>query len=88
MNAEIRQEMNDEDEYFSAIEMRDTQLMELKQVVSQRDQQINQQNQQINRQSQQIKAMATAMLQNGMSIDTIARTIGKTTDEVKALLEE
>lgn len=81
MNAEIRQEMNDEDEYFSAIEMRDTQLMELKQVVSQRDQQINQQ-------SLQIKAMAMAMLQNGMSIDTIARTIGKTTDEVKALLEK
>ena len=94
MNAEIRQEMNDEDEYFSAIEARDTQLMELKEKVSQRDQQISQQNQQINKQSQQIslqgqqiKAMAQVMLKNGMDIETIAQAIGKTTDEVRALLE-
>lgn len=73
MNAELRQEMNDEDEYYSAIEARDTQVMRQNKIISE--------------QSAQIKAMAKAMLGNGVSIEVIAQTINKSVDDVRALLD-
>ncbi len=121
MSAEVRQEMNDEDEYYSVIEARDTQVMKLNEVVSkqyaqineqtaqineqtaqineqtaqineqtaqinEQTAQINEQTAQINEQTAQIKAMAQAMLQNGVSIGIIAQTLHKSVEEVKTLL--
>ena len=114
MSADVRQEMNDEDEFFSAIEARDTQVMRLNKIVSEKVSQMNKMNAQLSEQSAQlseqsaqlseqsaqlseqsallkeqtgqIKAMALAMLQNGVSIDVIAQTINKSVNEVKALL--
>ena len=40
MSAEVRQEMNDEDEFFSAIEARDTQLMRMNKLVSEKNAQL------------------------------------------------
>ncbi len=88
MSAEVRQEMNDEDEYYSVIEARDTQVMKLNEMVSKQYAQINEQTAQINEQTAQIKAMAQAMLQNGVSIEIIAQTIHKSVEEVKILLEQ
>ena len=93
MSAEVRQEMNDEDEYYSAIEARDTQLMkqnkllsEQKAQINEKNQQINEKNQQINEKNQQIKAMVQTMLQNGMSLDVIAQAINRSVTDVEALL--
>ncbi len=95
MSAEVRQEMNDEDEYYSVIEARDTQVMKLNEMVSkqyaqinEQTAQINEQTAQINEQTAQIKAMAQAMLQNGVSIEVIAQTIHKSVEEVKILLKQ
>ena len=108
MSAEVRQEMNDEDEYYSAIEARDTQLMKQNKLISEKNQQINEKNQQINEKNQQIneknqqineknqqineqtaqiKAMAEAMLQNGLSLDMIAKTINRSVKDIEALLQ-
>ncbi len=108
MSADVRQEMNDEDEYYSVIEARDTQVMKLNEMVSkqyaqineqtaqineqtaqinEQTAQINEQTAQINEQTAQIRAMAQAMLQNGVSIDTIAQTLHKSIEEVKKLLD-
>ena len=94
MSAEVRQEMNDEDEYYSAIEARDTQLMKQNKLISEKNQQINEKNQQINEQTAQIneqtaqiKAMAEAMLQNGLSLDMIAKTINRSVKDIEALLQ-
>ena len=100
MSADVRQQMNDEDEFFSAIEARDTQVMKLNKIVSEKlaqisekdaqisekDAQISEKDAQINEKDAQIKAMATAMLQNGLSIDVIARAINMSQDEVKCML--
>ena len=114
MSAEVRQEMNDEDEFFAVIEARDTQVMKQKKIISeqqdmiteqrgkiteqqdriteqqdriteQRDR-ITEQQDRITEQNAQIKAMAQAMLKNGVSIDIIAQTINKSIEEVKAML--
>ena len=79
MSAEVRQEMNDEDEFFAVIEARDTQVMKQKKIITEQQDRITEQN-------AQIKAMAQAMLKNGVSIDIIAQTINKSIEEVKAML--
>ena len=87
MSAEVRQEMNDEDEFYSVIEARDTQVMKQKKIISEQEAQITQQSEQITQQSEQIKSMAQAMLNNGLSMDVIAGALNKSLEEVKILLE-
>ena len=114
MSAEVRQEMNDEDEFFAVIEARDTQVMKQKKIISEQQDKITEQQDRITEQQDriteqqdriteqqgkiteqqdriteqnaQIKAMAQAMLKNGVSIDIIAQTINKSIKEVKAML--
>lgn len=74
MSAEVRQEMNDEDEFYSVLEARDTELMKQNRIIS--DQQA------------QIKALIRSMLQGGTTIEAIASTLRLSTEEVKALLED
>ena len=54
----VRQDMNVEDEFFSAIENRDTALMQKDKTIAE--------------QKEQIRSMVKAMLGNGMSIETIS----------------
>lgn len=63
-DSKLRQDMNVEDEFFSAIENRDTALM-------QKDKTIAEQGETIAEQKEQIHSMVKAMLDNGMSIETI-----------------
>ena len=79
MSANIRQEMNDEDEYYSAIEARDTQVMKLNKIISEQANQVNEQ-------ATQIKSMAQGMLENGMPLEMVAKMMNRTPEEVRALL--
>lgn len=72
--------MDDEDEFFSAIESRDTQLMQMNKRLSETTSQLNET-------TAQLKAVVEVMLQNGMSVETIANTINKSADDVKDLLK-
>lgn len=94
MNASVRQEMDDEDEFFSAIESRDTQLMQMNKRLSETTSQLNETTSQLNETTSQLneataqlKAVVEVMLQNGMSVETIANTINKSADDVKDLLK-
>ena len=94
MSAEVRQEMNDEDEFYSVIEARDTQVMKLSKQLSEKkaqltekDAQLTEKDAQLTEKDAQIKVMARAMLQNGLPLDVIAQTMNKSVEEVKALLK-
>lgn len=94
MSASVRQEMDDEDEFFSAIESRDTQLMQMNKRLSETTSQLNETTSQLNEATSQLnettaqlKAVVEVMLQNGMSVETIANTINKSADDVKDLLK-
>ena len=90
-NAQLRQDMNVEDEYFQAIEDRDTAIMSRDKQISQKDQQISQkdqqisqkdeqishQNQQISHQNQQLDRIREKLRQQGLSEDEIEEWIGK-----------
>lgn len=71
-NAEIRQNMNVEDEFYSAIENRDTAIM-------QRDKMIEEQ-------KQMLRSMVSNLVQQGLTAAAIAKMIGRDEDFVKALL--
>ena len=53
-DAQLRQDMNVEDEYFQAIEDRDTAIMSRDKMIKEKDQQISQQNQQLSQKDQQL----------------------------------
>lgn len=87
MSAEVRQEMNDEDEFYSILEARETQLMKQNKIISEQSAQISEQSAQISEQSAQISTMIRGMLNNGMSLDAIANMLGKTEKEVEDMLK-
>lgn len=80
MSAELRQEMNDEDEFYSVIEARDTQVMRLNKIVSEKDAQLSEKD-------TQIKNMARMMLNSGVSIENIAQALNKSVEHVEAMLK-
>ena len=102
MSAAVRQEMNDEDEFYSAIEARDTQVMRLNKVLSEKDAQLSEKNAQlseknaqlseknaqIDEKNAQIRSMAKAMLDNGLPASVIAQTMQRSVEEVEALLKD
>ena len=50
MDADVRQEMNDEDEFYSVLEARDTQVMKLNEQLTEKKKQLNEQKAQLNEQ--------------------------------------
>lgn len=79
-NSEMRQDMNVEDEFYKAIEDRDTAIM-------QRDKILKEQSEQLSQQSEQLKNMAKALSASGLSNEQISQMTGMSIAEVTHLLE-
>lgn len=100
-NADLRQDMNVEDEYYSAIENRDTAIMnrdktiaennkkiaENNKKIAEQNGKIAEQNGKIAEQASQLRSMAQTMLANGMNIETIASAMKISVAEANALLK-
>ena len=100
-DSEMRQDMNVEDEYYKAIEDRDTAIMkrekELKQKdeqlqqkseqLQQRDEQLQQRDEQLQQRDEQLKNIVKSLYANGMDTQQIAVMTGVSNDEVAAMLK-
>ena len=100
-DSEMRQDMNVEDEYYKAIEDRDTAIMkrekELKQKdeqlqqkdeqLQQRDEQLQQKSEQLQQRDEQLKNIVKSLYANGMDTQQIAVMTGVSNDEVAAMLK-
>ncbi len=82
MSAEVRQEMNDEDEYYSVIEARDTQVMKLNEMVSRQYAQINEQTAQINEQTAQINEQTAQINEQTAQINEQTAQINEQTAQI------
>lgn len=71
-DSKLRQNMNVEDEFFSAIENRDTALMQKDKTIAEQGETIAEQGETIAEQKEQIRSMVKAMSDNGMSIEMIS----------------
>ena len=78
-NSEMRQDMNVEDEYYKAIEDRDTAIM-------QRDKILKEQEEQLSQQSEQLRNMAKALFASGMTEEQISAMTGIDAENVAKLL--
>ena len=92
-NAEIRQNMNVEDEFYSAIENRDTAIMQLQQKTKEQRNRLKEQSNRLEEQrsrlaeqDQMLRAMVNNLVQQGLTVSAIAKMIGRDEDYVKALL--
>ncbi len=61
MNAEVRQEMNDEDEFYSVIEARDTQVMKLNEMLSEKNAQLSEKAAQLSEKAAQLSEKAAQL---------------------------
>lgn len=89
-NSEMRQDMNVEDEYYKAIEDRDTAIMQRDKMLKERDckmaqmderlsqqsEQLSQQSERLSQQSEQLRNMAKALFVNGLSVEQISNMTG------------
>lgn len=85
--------MNVEDEFFTAIENRDTTIMnnereiaEQRAYINEQQSQINEQQSQINEKNKMLQSAIKAMMNNGLDVATIATSLGITAGEVEALM--
>ena len=84
-DAKLRQDMNVEDEYFSAIENRDTAIMMRDQKIAEQDAQLEQQNAQLEQQKSALLSSAKAMKNSGITIAQIAAITGLPTSAIEEL---
>ena len=80
-NAQLRQEMNVEDEYFKALEDRDTALMI-------KDKKLAEQAELLEQNKAQLRTMALLLSNSGMSVEEIANSVDMPQDQVKLLLNK
>ncbi|WP_440431114.1 hypothetical protein [Prevotella sp.] len=86
-NSEMRQDMNVEDEFYKAIEDRDTTIMQRDKILKEQSEQISQQSEQLSQQSEQLKNMAKALSASGLSNEQISQMTGMSIAEIAHLLE-
>lgn len=87
-NAQLRQDMNVEDEYFKALEDRDTALMIKDKKLAEQAEQLEQNKAQLEQNKAQLRTMALLLSNSGMSVEEIANSVGMPQDQVKLLLNK
>ena len=87
-NAQLRQEMNVEDEYFKALEDRDTALMIKDKKLAEQAEQLEQNKTELEQNKAQLRTMALLLSNSGMSVEEIAKSVGMSQDQVKLLLNK
>ena len=84
-DSKLRQDMNVEDEYFSAIETRDTAIMKRDQRIAEQDAQLEEQSAQLEEQRAALLVSAKAMKSAGIPFEQIATITKITKEEIKLL---
>ena len=87
-DSEMRQDMNVEDEYFQAIEDRDTAIMSRDKQIKEQNEQISQQSQQISQQSQQISQQNQQISQQSQQISQQNEQISQKDEQLNRVREK
>lgn len=83
---EMRYQMNAEDEFFKALEDRDTAIMEQANLLKQRDADLKEQREENERKDKMLKDIIRNLQASGMKLPDLAKMLGKTESEIKSLL--
>ena len=83
---DMRYQMNAEDEFFKELEARDSLIMEKDGQLKEKDGQLKEKDGQLKEKDEMLRKMIKGMLENGMSLDEIAKMLNKAVDEVKQIM--
>ncbi len=75
-SSEMRQDMNVEDEYYSYLEMKETEVLMKDKVIAEKDAQLSQQQAQLSQQQAQLRKSIKMLLNAGQSLRDIAENLG------------
>ena len=87
-DADMRHRMNVEDEYFSVIEKRDTEILVKDRKIAEQNVQLAEQQSQLAEQHKMLRTSIQMLLKAGMPPEDIARSLGKDIDEVRQIIAE
>ena len=85
-DAKLRQDMNVEDEYFSAIETRDTAIMRRDQRIAEQSAQLEEQSAQLEEQRANLIVSAKAMKRAGIPVEQIAEMTRLSVEEISGMV--
>ena len=89
-NSELRQDMNVEDEYYQAIEDRDTAIMERDKMLKEREELLSQQEQKLSQQKQQLSQKDEQLSQKDEQLRNMAKALfakGLTEEQISAMTD-
>ena len=81
-DAQLRQDMNVEDEYFQAIEDRDTAIMSRDKVIKEKDNQILQKNQQLSEQSQRLSEQSQQLHEQSQQLSEQSQQLSEQSQQL------
>ena len=87
-DSKLRQDMNVEDEYFSAIETRDTAIMKRDQRIAEQDAQLEEQSAQLEEQSAQLEEQRSALLISAKAMKTAGIPVEQIAEMTKLPIEK
>ena len=92
-DADMRHKMNVEDEYFSAIEKRDTELLmkdrqlaEMNVQLSEKNAQLSENKALLSEQEEMLRTTVKMLIESGKHIEDVAKSLGKDIDTIKRML--
>ena len=85
-DSDMRQNMNVEDEYYSAIKNRDTAIMNRDKKIKEQEKEILEKDKKLSEKDSQIRSLALALKDKGMSLQQIASLTGIDSERLKAIL--
>ena len=85
-DAKMRQDMNVEDEYYSVIEKRETELMEAKKELEEKEKALAENEKALEEKDARLGAMIQSMHSTGMSMEAIAKVAGMTIGDIEKYL--
>ena len=76
VSSDIRQDMNVEDEYYSYLEQKETEVMIKEKIIAQKDAQLSQQKEQLSQKEAQLRASIKMLLDAGLPPAKVAESLG------------
>ena len=86
-SSDIRQEMNVEDEYYSYLEQKETEVMIKDKIIAQKDVQLSQKDAQISEKDAQLRKSINLLLNAGLSPEKVSAELAVDIDTIKKLTD-
>ena len=81
-NSEMRQDMNVEDEYYKAIEDRDTAIMQRDKILKEQEEQLSQQSEQLSQQSEQLSQQSEQLSQQSEQLSQQSEQLSQQSEQL------